>query len=70
MLLDKNEGYLYPYNEPYMIAHYVMKLFDDIHLSEFISENARKKAVKLYSPEENFDTLNRIYRSIAKGRTT
>ena len=66
MLLDKKEGYLYPYNEPYMMAHYVMQFFKNMSLCEEFSENARKRAQKLYSQKNNFIMLADIYLEVIK----
>lgn len=70
MLLDKKEGYLYPYNEPYMMAHYVMQFFKNMSLCEEFSENARKRAQKLYSQKNNFIMLADIYLEVIKSNFT
>lgn len=68
LLFDRKEGYLYPYDEPYMMAHYIMKIFDDSKLAASLSENARKKANILYDRQNNCQTLKDIYAAITAAK--
>lgn len=68
LLLDKEEGFLFPYDEPYMMAHYVMELFEDNDLRCKISNKGRKRAQSLYSQEVNYETLCKIYNNIVTER--
>lgn len=66
MLRDKEEGFLYPYDAPYMLAGYISKIFEDSDLAESIGVAARKHAMKTHSVEENYRGLLEIYESIAQ----
>lgn len=57
------EGFLYPFDEPYMLAHYIGKIFDDDKLAENISDHARKRAVQTHSIERNIEDYLEIYHS-------
>ena len=65
-LLEHNkEGFLYQHNAPYMLSHYIMKIFSDEELAKRLAENARNKAVKLYNRETNNNILMNIYKTIS-----
>jgi len=64
MLQHREEGFLYPVDAPYMLAHYVKKIFQDDNLSSRISLKAREKALKTHDKEENSDRLLEIYEQI------
>lgn len=66
LLADKKEGFLYPYDEPYMMANYVMNIFNDEKLALEISENAIKRAESLYDKEENCRILKSIYDDVIR----
>lgn len=58
------EGYVYPYNEYYMLAYYVIQVFDMQEDVEKISYNARKHAKTTHNPDANQQTLMDIYHEI------
>lgn len=64
MLIDKKEGFLYQADAPYMLAHYIVKVFSDDALAERLSVNARESARKTHDREQNHKTLLNIYESI------
>lgn len=66
LLRDKTEGFIYPYNEPYMMAYYVMKLFADVDLATKISLAAQNRAKSLYDRKRNTDNLINIYSQIVE----
>lgn len=55
------DGILYPFEEFYMLAYYIMKLFEDVDLCKKISNNARVNARKINDPQKNISDLKRIY---------
>lgn len=57
-------GYIYPCNEPYMLAHYIMKCFEDEENAINMGNNAQKKAINIYNRKENALELERIYNKI------
>lgn len=64
-LIEHNkEGYLFPSDEPFMIAYYVEKIFDDCNSAQYVSNNAKKKACQLYDRNNNYRVLKEIYYKI------
>lgn len=61
LMVHGSEGFLYPFDEPYMVAYYAKKIFDDNELAQEIGENARKHAIKTHDEVENLNTLIDIY---------
>lgn len=58
------DGFLYPFNEPYMMAYYILKIFKDKCLSEQFSEKGHLHAAKTYNREDNTRKLLEMYRTI------
>ena len=59
-------GIAYPCDEPYMLAYYIMEIFQDINLAERISCNAREKAMRRYDPKKVGKEMVSIYESLKK----
>ena len=68
MLKDKEEGFLYQADAPYMLAEYVGQIFSDDKLALRMSACARKHALDTHSREKNCETLLMEYERIAKYR--
>ncbi len=64
MLEHNREGYLYEAQSPYMLAHYVQKIFDDPQLAGRLSRNAYRRLEKLKNTQGNVERLLEIYRQI------
>lgn len=64
MINDKEEGFLFPFNEPYMLAYYIEKIFESDELALDISRKAHAHALKTHDPENNFNDLIHIYKSL------
>ena len=64
MIKHGEEGFLYCYNEPYMLAEYITQLFESDELAETFSRNARKKAQEQHNPETLTKKLKDIYISV------
>ena len=64
MLKHNEEGFLYCYNEPYMLAEYIDQIFESDELAIRFSENSRITAKSRHSPEKLVDTLLGIYTEI------
>lgn len=58
------EGYIYPFDEPYMLAHYVECIFSDDKLATFMGENARAHAQKTHDSDTNAAQMLSIYKNI------
>ena len=65
MLKHNEEGFIYPFDETYMLAHYIMKIFEDNKLAKTISKNAQKHALETHNKDKNFETLMKIYEDIS-----
>lgn len=61
LLTHNEEGFIYPADEPYMLAYYVSELFKNQELAEKFSKNSRKHARDLYNAETNIQRLFEIY---------
>lgn len=68
LLKDKEEGFLYQADAPYMLAEYVKQIFDDDEVALRFSKHARKHALDTHNREKNCDTLIKEYEKIAKCR--
>lgn len=64
MLEDKKEGYLYQSDASYMLAHYIMKVFEDIVEAKNMGVKARKKALHTHDRELNNQNLIEIYKKV------
>lgn len=64
MLEHNKEGYLYQAQVPYMLAHYILKIFEDPNLAEKISKNAFHRLKKLKRTDQNLERLLEIYRQM------
>lgn len=61
MIDSQINGITYPCDEPYMLAYYIMDIFQDINLAERLSCNAREKAMRRYDPKTVGTMLVNIY---------
>jgi len=66
LLKDKEEGYIYPFNEPYMLAYYIEEIFSNEDKAMILSQNARKRAVYTHSKQKNIENILKTYESISK----
>ncbi len=61
------DGFLYPYDEPMMMAYYICRIFENKdNLCGRFSENSVKKVLDLNDPKRVADCNVMIYREIAK----
>lgn len=67
MLKDKEEGFLYQHDAPYMLAQYICEIFENKDLAIKFSKNAREHASKTHDRDENIRRLIGIYEEI-KGK--
>lgn len=66
LLIDKEEGFLYQADAPYMLAHYISEIFSNNFLALNMSKRAREKAVITHNRENNTKRLIQIYKQIAE----
>jgi len=61
LLCSGEEGFLYPFEEHYMLAYRVMQIFGDQALANRLSANARKRAMLRHDRVQNGMTMTEIY---------
>lgn len=68
MLKDKDEGFLYQHDAPYMLAYYICEIFENKDLALKFSKNARERALKTHDRNENTRRLIEIYEEVTGKR--
>jgi len=68
MIDHGRDGFLYPFNEPYLLADYICRIFESRELAEQFSREGRKHAQKTYNKEENCRKLLEMYDTVAGNR--
>lgn len=68
-LANPNEVSLYPYDEPYMLAHYISRIFDDPAAAFEMARKAREHALITHDAEDNEKSLLRIYAQLGSKRS-
>lgn len=66
MLTHGKDGFVYPSDEPYMLAHYIGEIFDDPDLAQTLSESARIHAGETHNAQKNNEALLSVYRTLAQ----
>lgn len=66
MLDHGREGYVYPSTAPYLLAHYIQKVFSMGAEAETLGQNARCHARRTHDPETNMGRLLEVYRELAR----
>ena len=64
MMVHGKEGFLYPADEPYMLAYYVCQLFSNDELAQTVAEAAHLHALKTHDRNQNLHQLLRIYEEV------
>lgn len=64
MMTHEAEGYVYQSTAPYMLAHYIDRVFSREEKAEEMGAAARSHAKRTHDPETNLNTLLSIYESI------
>ena len=64
LIKDKEEGFLYQSDAPYMLAYYVMQVFSDCNKAKNMGEKARKHAQVTHSYNKNLRELLQTYENI------
>lgn len=63
-VVHKSNGFLYPLNEPNMLAFYIEKIFSDTYLATRISHNASITMKSIVNKEKNLKEIQDIYLKI------
>lgn len=69
MMTHPDEGFVYPADEPYMLAHYISEIFDHDDMAVVMGEKARLHALQTHNPEKNYRDLISAYIKITEGCT-
>ena len=64
-MLGEKEGFLYQYDAEYMLAYYIMMLFENDDLCNAFSVNSRNRALKTHCIKDNASNVLSIYKDIA-----
>ena len=64
LLHHGKEGFLYPADEPYMLAHYIDKIFSDDEMAEELSRNEKQRSMVNYGQKKNVCDVMHAYRAI------
>lgn len=67
LLEHKTEGFVYQSDAPYMLAHFIMRVFENVDMSQKMGKKAQEHARVTHDYQKNMDSLVDIYNSIAKG---
>lgn len=65
MLRHNTDGFLYQYDAPYMMAHYIKEMFNSDDLACSFSVNARKRATEAYDADTNYNCLLDVYHKLS-----
>lgn len=66
LMTHNEEGYVYQSTAPYMLAHYIKRVFAMKDQAQALGKAAREHAAKTHDPEKNLQDLLEIYRELAK----
>ena len=69
LMLHNEEGYIYPLDETYMLAYYIMDIFEKPEKAIEMGQKARKHAKKTHDADANFNQLIEIYKMIKGDQT-
>lgn len=64
MIRDKEEGFLYPFDEEYMLAYYICKIFGDVDLANSFSKKASQHARETHNMSTILSAMLENYRKI------
>lgn len=65
MLNHGREGLLYPSDDPYLLAEYICRVFEQDDMAAEMGRNAKIHAAQTHDPERNFRGLMNIYENIS-----
>ncbi|MHA6259955.1 glycosyltransferase family 4 protein [Sporosarcina sp. CAU 1771] len=64
LIKHQEEGFVYQSDAPYMLAHYVNRIFTDENLAIKLSEESKKRAEKTHDKTEVINKIIRIYKRV------
>ena len=63
-------GFIYPFDEPYMLTHYIDKIFSEKELAKRLSLNAQTSAKQIFDIKTNAETLFAVYTKLSNKNGT
>lgn len=66
MLIDKKEGFLYPFNDVSLMVNYIIEIFENDSLAIELGKNAKKHAEKTHNIDYNVNKMIEIYNKLKK----
>lgn len=70
MLKDKMDGFIYPFDEPYMLAHYICEIFGNDNLAAKLGKSAADSAKERFDPAQVVAITVETYRRIVSAAET
>lgn len=64
MICHDSEGFICQYNAPYMMAHYIMRIFQEEETAEQYGKQSRVHAMKTHDGTQNYKRLLEIYSTL------
>ncbi len=68
MITHNLEGFIYQHDAPYMLAYYILKIFNNEAIALEFSKNAKIHANQTHSRENNLKKMLEIYHNIFKNK--
>lgn len=68
MLRDKLDGFIYPFDEPYMLAHYICEIFNNDELAIKLGNSAAENAKERFDSAKVAETTINIYKQIVSNQ--
>ena len=66
MITDGEDGFLYPFHEPYILANQILRIFDNPALARQFSEKGHAHAARTYDAETNCKKQLEMYETICQ----
>ena len=66
MMTHSVDGFIYPFDEPYMISYYVKEIFTNLEIAKTISNNAREHARITHNRHNNLRNIHEIYKKVSE----
>lgn len=64
LMLHNEEGYIYPLDESYMLAYYIMDIFENPYKASNMGKKAREHALRTHNVNTNFQQMMDTYKMI------
>ena len=62
----KKEAFIYPSTDPYLLAYYIIRIFNDIDKAKNMGDLSRKRALQEFDKKRNIENFEKICKIIAK----